>query len=378
MDFGYNRIYNKVERFHVGKDECRELADLALYLGHAVLGYIVGYFVREKKDKLEWRGKVSTIAIIVMVFSMGMRMGANDEVIENLSSIGLYSLLITVIIFIFSISATSLTRRAIGLDSLGYLKSQGKGQGKGQGTGREIVKEQNSRKSYVASDEKQMITEAEKDNAEEKEKKLDSMTIMVIMAVLIGGLIAYFLSQGTISDFEKFDNIMGLMITVGLCILLFFVGLDMGLEGTVISQIKTVGFRVLVIPVAVIGGSLLGAVVCGIILPLSMKEALAIGSGLGWYSLAPGIIIDHGFVVASAISFLHNIMREVLSFVLIPIVAKKIGYIETIALPGAAAMDVCLPIVERQTRSDIAIFSFVSGLVASFVVPVLVPLVLNI
>lgn len=345
------------------------MADLALYLGHAVLGYIVGYFVREKKDKLEWRSKVSTIAIIVMVFSMGMRMGANDEVIENLSSIGLYSLLITAIIFTFSLTATSLTRRALGLDSLGYLRNQGQNNGKSSVT--------SSITSSEMSDENQMIMESEINNAEEKEKKLDSMTIMVILAVLIGGLIAYFLSQGTISDFEKFDHIMGLMITIGLCILLFFVGLDMGLEGTVFTQIKTVGFRVLVIPVAVIGGSLLGAVVCGIILPLSMKEALAIGSGLGWYSLAPGIIIDHGFVVASAISFLHNIMREVLSFVLIPVVAKKIGYIETIALPGAAAMDVCLPMVERQTRSDIAIFSFVSGLVASFVVPVLVPLVLN-
>lgn len=345
------------------------MADLALYLGHAVLGYIVGYFVREKKNKLEWRGKVSTIAIIVMVFSMGMRMGANDEVIENLSSIGLYSLLITAIIFTFSLTATSLTRRALGLDSLGYLRNQGQNNGKSYVT--------SSITSSEMSDDNQMIMESEINNAEEKEKKLDSMTIMVILAVLIGGLIAYFLSQGTISDFEKFDHIMGLMITIGLCILLFFVGLDMGLEGTVFTQIKTVGFRVLVIPVAVIGGSLLGAVVCGIILPLSMKEALAIGSGLGWYSLAPGIIIDHGFVVASAISFLHNIMREVLSFVLIPVVAKKIGYIETIALPGAAAMDVCLPIVERQTRSDIAIFSFVSGLVASFVVPVLVPLVLS-
>lgn len=345
------------------------MADLALYLGHAVLGYIVGYFVRGKKDKLEWRGKVSTIAIIVMVFSMGMRMGANDEVIENLSSIGLYSLLITAIIFTFSLTATSLTRRALGLDSLGYLRNQGQNNGKSSVT--------SSITSSEMSDENQMIMESEIDNAEEKEKKLDSMTIMVILAVLIGGLIAYFLSQGTISDFERFDHIMGLMITIGLCILLFFVGLDMGLEGTVFTQIKTVGFRVLVIPVAVIGGSLLGAVVCGIILPLSMKEALAIGSGLGWYSLAPGIIIDHGLVVASAISFLHNIMREVLSFVLIPIVSKKIGYIETVALPGAAAMDVCLPIVERQTRSDIAIFSFVSGLVASFVVPVLVPLVLT-
>ena len=341
------------------------MADLALYLGHAVLGYIAGYFVREKKDKLEWRGKASTIAIIVMIFPMGMRMGANNEVIENLSSIGLYSLLITAIIFTFSLTATSLTRRVLGLDSLGYLRNQGQNNGKSSVTSSEM------------SDEDQLIMESEIDNAVEKEQKLDSMTIIIIMDVLIGGLIGYFLSQGTISDLEKFDHTMGLIITIGLCILLFFVGLDMGLEGTVMQQIKTVGFRVLAIPVAVILGTLLGAFVCGIILPLSMKEALAIGSGLGWYTLAPGIIIDHGFFVASAISFLHNIMREVLSFVLIPVVAKKLGYIETIALPGAAATDVCLPLVERQTRSDIAVFSFVSGLTVSFVVPVLVPLVLS-
>lgn len=331
------------------------MADLALYLGHGFVGYIVGALVRDKKDKLGWAGKVSTIAIIVMVFSMGMRMGANDEVISNLGSIGLYSLLITAIIVSFSVGATSLTRRLMGLDKKGFLRG---------------------RRIEIPNDVEVPVEELE-ENAEVEEKKFDSMTMMVILAVLIGGLLAYLLTKDIITDVKAFDNVMGWAITVGLCILLFFVGLDMGLEGTVIGQIKAVGVRVLVIPIAVIGGSLIGAVVCGLILPLSMKEALAIGSGLGWYSLAPGLIIDHGFVVASAISFLHNIMREVLSFVVIPIVAKKIGYIETVAMPGAAAMDVCLPIVERQTRGDIVVFSFVSGLVASFTVPVLVPLVLS-
>lgn len=331
------------------------MGDLALYLGHALVGYIAGTLVRDKKDRLGWTGKVSTCAIIIMVFSMGMRMGANDEVISNLGSIGLYSLLITVIIVSCSVAATSVTRRLMGLDDRGFLK----GKRVNMPTGIDVP------------------VENQEEQAEIKEKKLDSMTIMVILAVLIVGTIAYFLTKGVITDVKAFDNVMGWAITVGLCILLFFVGLDMGLEGTVMGQIKAVGIRVLVIPVAVIGGSLVGAVICGLILPLSMKEALAIGSGLGWYSLAPGLIIDHGFVVASAISFLHNIMREVLSFVFIPIIAGKIGYIETVAMPGAAAMDVCLPIVERQTRGDIAIFSFVSGLVASFTVPVLVPLVLS-
>lgn len=62
---------------------------------------------------------------------------------------------------------------------------------------------------------------------------------------------------------------------------------------------------------------------------------------------------------------------------LIPVVAKKIGYIETTGMPGAAAMDVCLPIVEKSTRSDIAVYSFVSGVTLSILVPVLVPLILG-
>jgi len=58
--------------------------------------------------------------------------------------------------------------------------------------------------------------------------------------------------------------------------------------------------------------------------------------------------------------------------VLIPVIARKVGYIETVSLPGAAAMDVCLPIVEKATKSHIAVYSFVSGVVLSVAVPVMV------
>ena len=72
---------------------------------------------------------------------------------------------------------------------------------------------------------------------------------------------------------------------------------------------------------------------------------------------------------------MHNVMRELLGILLIPIIAKKIGYIETVSLPGAAAMDVCLPVVEKATRGDIAVYSFISGVVLSIAVPILVGLV---
>ena len=87
--------------------------------------------------------------------------------------------------------------------------------------------------------------------------------------------------------------------------------------------------------------------------------------------------MENGYVTASAVSFLHNVMRELFSIVLIPAVAKKVGYIETTGMPGAAAMDVCLPIVEKSTRSDIAVYSFVSGVILSILVPILVPAVIG-
>lgn len=70
-------------------------------------------------------------------------------------------------------------------------------------------------------------------------------------------------------------------------------------------------------------------------------------------------------------------MREVSGIILIPIVAKKLGYIETVSLPGAAAMDTCLPIIEKATNSNTAIYSFISGVVISIAVPILVPFIIN-
>lgn len=70
-------------------------------------------------------------------------------------------------------------------------------------------------------------------------------------------------------------------------------------------------------------------------------------------------------------------MREMFGIILIPIVAKYIGFIEATSLPGAAAMDVCLPIVERATAPNITIYSFVSGVSLSIAVPILVPLIIG-
>ena len=116
---------------------------------------------------------------------------------------------------------------------------------------------------------------------------------------------------------------------------------------------------------------------CAVLLGFSPKEALAVTAGFGWYSIAPGIILEAGYAACGAMSFTHCVMREYFSLLSVPFVAKKAGYMEAVGICGAAAMGVCLPIVEKSTRNDVAIYSFISGLVHTLTVPVLIPLLLS-
>ncbi len=197
------------------------------------------------------------------------------------------------------------------------------------------------------------------------------MTKITLFSVIGGILAGYFLfPQPWIPAFLDLSEYL---LVIGLSLLLLFVGIDLGLEGTVVKQFKKVGWKMIFLPIGGILGTFLGALIVGLILPLSLREALAIGAGFGWYTLAPVMLTRYSAEI-SAISFIHNVMRELFGIILIPLVAKRIGYVETCALPGAAAMDVCMPMVEKATTPHVAVYSFVSGVMMSFAVPIFVPL----
>ena len=332
--------------------------DLILYLGAIITGYIVGSAARSKKEKMAWTGKVQTVAIIILVLGMGARMGANKEITDNLSSIGLSALIMTIGVMAGTIGALFITRKILGMDRYGRIHKKSE---KTQEEEAETVKES--------------LRTIEED---EKKQGSNSMTVIILISVAIGMLFGFFVIRDVFADnMADFEYWAGLIVKAGLTVLLFFIGIDLGLEGTVIENFKAVGVKIVIIPIAVILGTLIGAAAMSIFIGVSVKEALAIGAGFGWYTLAPGILMEAGYLTASAISFLHNVMRELSSIIFIPIIAKKIGYLETTGMPGAAAMDVCLPIVEKATRSDVAVYAFVSGFVLSILVPVMVPIIIG-
>lgn len=196
------------------------------------------------------------------------------------------------------------------------------------------------------------------------------MTYLIIGAVAAGMAAGHWLIPAEIAAY------CSNFITIGLCLILFLVGVDMGRQGNIWREIKAAGLRTLAFPAAVAAGTLGAAALTSLFLPMSAKDAMAASAGFGWYSLAPILLADYSASV-SAVAFLSNVMREVLSIILIPIVSAKIGYIECVALPGAAAMDTVLPVVVKSTDDHIAIYSFVSGVILSFAVPVIIPAIIH-
>ena len=339
------------------------MSTAVLYLSICVAGYLCAIPLRKHKDKLAWFGTAQLVAVLCVVFVMGVRVGSNQQVIRDLGTYGVIALVFTIVVVGCSIIAVHIARRIIGLDRYGIAKARANAK-----AGNAAGETDDEIEAQAAAD----VAEANADAGAEKSRSVDKMTIFILISVTIGILGGYFYFYKNFT-FDQIVAASSLGITVILCILLAFVGLDLGLEGQVIANIKKVGVKILIIPLAVAVGTIVGAIVCSLFLPLAFNESTAIGTGFAWYSLGAAIIMDAGYEAAGAISFMHNLMRELFAIVFVPIIAKRIGYVEALGIPASVGMDVCLPIVEQSTNGTTTVYSFITGFMLSMSVPFLVP-----
>lgn len=195
------------------------------------------------------------------------------------------------------------------------------------------------------------------------------MSIAILVVLVLGIGAGYFLPSDVSAMIDSASSYM-------LLILLFSVGIDMGLNKEVFSRIRELGFKILLIPFGVVIGSLCGGAITAFLVNLSLRESMAISAGLGWYSLSGILITEAGNPVAGTIAFLSNVFREMLTFVVVPFIASHLNYYCAIAPAGATAMDTTLGIISRNTNATVAVLSFVSGVICTLLVPVLVPIFL--
>ena len=155
------------------------------------------------------------------------------------------------------------------------------------------------------------------------------------------------------------------------------VGFSMGLDGSIVRVLRGAGLGVVLVPIFSVIGSLLAGVVYSLLSPMTLREGLAISAGFGWYTMAPSVISGAGHAVAGAVSFLHNVLRETMGLIFLPLIASKIGYIEAVTIPGTASTDLCLPLVEKYCNPETMAYSFCTGMLMCLSCAALVPLIIG-
>lgn len=297
-----------------------------------VVGLIAGYIIHlpdRWRDKL---GNLSFIALAVLLLALGAQIGADPAAISNLGNLGLKSLLLT----LFSI---------------------------GGSVGGVWLVEKRLFKRYKA------MGNMSSGEGEENPFRL---------AIIIGLILTAGIACGYQFLAPEHLPLLANLATYALALMLFFVGFDLARNKHVWSQLRKMGVMALFIPVGVMLGGVLGALIGGLIIGISVPVALATGAASGFYSYSGVVVAEIVGAEAGAIAFLANFFRELLSFFIIPILGVRLkGSIAAIAPGGATTMDTTLPVIVRSLGSDAAAIALINGSLVSLLVPVVLPLLLN-
>lgn len=195
-------------------------------------------------------------------------------------------------------------------------------------------------------------------------------TFLILACFLAGVLAGVF-----VPDELNFDPAQ--IISVVLYVLLFLAGAAVGGDNRVWQSLTEIRPKILLLPLGIIGGSLLGAAAISLLLPITLRDALAIGSGMGYYSLSSVLIADLRGESLGALALLSNILRELLTFVLAPLLVRVGGKLGPIASGGATVMDTTLPVVIKYSGKEYVVVGFISALLVTLSVPVLIALILG-
>lgn len=145
-----------------------------------------------------------------------------------------------------------------------------------------------------------------------------------------------------------------------LCTLIFFVGYGIGNDTTMLARFRSLSPGLALLPAVSILGSL--------------AEWLAVGSGMGYYSISSVLITGYRGTELGTIALLSNIVREMIALLGAPLLVRLFGTLAPIAAAGATAMDTTLPVISRTCGTRLVPVSIYCGMATDFSVPFLVTL----
>lgn len=158
-----------------------------------------------------------------------------------------------------------------------------------------------------------------------------------------------------------------------LCALLLCVGIGIGSDRNIVTKFKSLDVRMALLPLGTALGTFAGSLVVSFILSgRSPLDCLAVSSGFGYYSLSSIFITEYKGAELGTIALLANIIREMVTLLLSPVLAKAFGPLAPISSGGVTSMDTTLPIIMASSGEQYSAVSIFHGFILDFSIPFLV------
>ena len=160
-----------------------------------------------------------------------------------------------------------------------------------------------------------------------------------------------------------------------LCGLMLCVGITIGNDREMLRRFRSLNPQIALLPVFTIAGTLAGSLAASMLLPHhDTAEVLAIGSGLGYYSLSSILITDVFGAETGTIALVANILRELITLLFAPLLVRLFGTFAPISSGGATTADTTLPAIVGSSGTQYSILAVYHGCATDFCVPFLVTL----
>lgn len=318
-----------------------------------------------------WQGRIVTWLIWLLLFLLGIEVGSNEMIVRSLPTLGVEALLLS--------SAATLGCCVLAWALWIISKDHTAQENAKKEALATVTEEVSSEKKLCAEEETSAVkeeTSADKEGKPAENKGLQGSSLLRGLKVMKGSLIVVgFFVIGLLGGIEKMVPawlLDGDVSFVALCGLLLFVGLGIGLNPEMKKEVRSLSPRMALLPVVTIIGSWLGALLIWTVLHRTLSDCMAINSGFAYYSLSSIFITEYRGAELGTIALLANIIREMLTLLGAPLMARWFGPLAPISAGGATTMDTTLPILSQTVGQRYVALSIYHGFVVDFTVPFLV------
>lgn len=189
---------------------------------------------------------------------------------------------------------------------------------------------------------------------------------LIIVGFFILGILAG--NTGFVPQFVKDSDVSFMALSA----LLFCVGLGIGMNPNMKSDLRSINSSYALLPVVTVLGSWAGAAVMCLVVNRGFADCMALSSGFAYYSLSSIFITEYRGAELGTIALMTNIIREMITLLLSPLLARVFGPLAPITSGGATTMDTTLPIITHTVGERYVALSLYHGFVVDFSVPFLV------